>query len=348
MSVRVWTGKMWNEFELIRQIQEFFGLGARPVFWFGNFLWGLGLDTLLPAMMFWLGSRKIGYRAGLFTEISGITGGYTKYLVCEPRPFYVSDAFAPLKVSTGFGMPSGNAQGIATLMMTIALYARRFWLWILAAFLILLVGLARVYFGVHSPSQVLVGWVTGIAIALLLFKIADPFISWFGARSLGFQIGFNLIVALVLGGIGVTINHLVLQNFETPEAWVQRYNELAIEFDEEDPFSLFSPYDGYAIGAWMLGLGLAGIFLLRDWVPEIQTRSGKVLNAGMGLGIFYGFKWLAGFIFPVVRGTTLGWPWFLFYCAVIPMLIYTVTPWATSRLLSSWTNDQSKNREKRR
>lgn len=337
---------MWNEFELIRQIQELFGPGAKPVFWFCNLMWGLGLDTLLPAIIFWLGGRKIGYRVGLFTEISGITGGYTKYLIAEPRPFYVSDAFTPLKVSTGFGMPSGNAQGIATLLVTIALYARRFWLWILAAVLILLVGLARVYFGVHSPSQVLVGWAIGIAIALLLFKIADPFVRWFDGRSLGFQICFNLFAALVVGAIGIAINHFVLQNFETPDSWVERYNELAIEFDEEDPFSLFSPYDGYAIGAWMFGLGLAGIMLLRDWVPEIESKSGRALNVGMGLGLFYGFKWLAGFIFPVVRGTTLGWPWFLFYCAVLPMLIYTVTPWATSRILTFTPNDKPTDIEK--
>jgi hypothetical protein len=28
-----------------------------------------------------------------------------------PRPFYVTDRFTPLKLTDGYGMPSGNAQG---------------------------------------------------------------------------------------------------------------------------------------------------------------------------------------------------------------------------------------------
>jgi len=118
-----------DEFALIRQVQEFFGPGAKPVFWFCNFLWGLDLATRLPVVIFWLGGRKIGFRAALFSAITGPITIYSKWLIAEPRPFYVSDAFTPLKVSTGFGMPSGNALGIATLMVThdpqAASYAKR-------------------------------------------------------------------------------------------------------------------------------------------------------------------------------------------------------------------------------
>ena len=187
---------MPDEYALIRQIQDFFGPGAKPLFWFCNTLWGLDLATRLPAIIFWLGGRKIGYRAGLFAAITGPITIYSKWLIAEPRPFYVSDAFTPLKVSTGFGMPSGNALGIATLMVTIACYARRLWLWILSFVLIFFVGLARVYYGVHSPSQVIWGWLAGTAIAVALVKIAEPFVIWFRERSLVFQLLFVLAFAL--------------------------------------------------------------------------------------------------------------------------------------------------------
>ena len=103
---------MLDEFTLIRQIQEFFGLGAKPFFWVFNTLWGLGLASLLPAIIYWLGGRKIGFRAGLFDAITGPVIVYSKWLIAEPRPFYVSDAFTPLKVSTRKKVTDAEAEAI--------------------------------------------------------------------------------------------------------------------------------------------------------------------------------------------------------------------------------------------
>jgi len=45
-----------------------------------------------------------------------------------PRPFYVTDRFTPLKLTDGYGMPSGNTQGPATLLLTLAKNGPR-WIW---------------------------------------------------------------------------------------------------------------------------------------------------------------------------------------------------------------------------
>ena len=324
---------MPDEYVLIRQVQEFFGLGAKPLFWFFNTLWGLDLATRLPAIIFWLGGRKIGFRAGLFAAITGPITIYSKWLIAEPRPFYVSDAFTPLKVSTGFGMPSGNALGIATLMVTIAWYVRRKWLWILATILILFVGLARVYYGVHSPSQVLWGWLVGITIALVLVKIAEQFIRWFRAHSIIFQLGFVQILASLVTLVGVAIDHMVLQNFVIPAAWIERYTEIAIATDEEDPFSLFNAYDSYAFGGYLLGFGIAGIVLLRGAVPEIGTRLGKALNVGLGIGLYYTYSTIYTAVAKPVFEASLYEPYLVLALAGFPLLIYVLTPLVTSRIL---------------
>ncbi len=326
---------MLDEYVIIRQIQEFFGLGAKPFFWVFNTLWGLGLATLLPAIIFWLGGRKIGFRAGLFDAITGPITIYSKWLFAEPRPFYVSDAFTPLKVSTGFGMPSGNALGIATLMVTISWYVRRKWLWILATLMIFFVGLARVYYGVHSPSQVLWGWLAGIMIALVLIKTAEPFIRWFRAHSIVFQLAFVLILASLVTLLGIVIDHMVLQNFVIPDTWVERYNEIAIATDEEDPFYLFNVNDSYVFGGYLLGYGIAGIILLRDAVPEIGTWFGKALNVGMGLGIYYAFTTLYRVFAKPVHKTMFYEPYLVLVFAIIPLLIYVLTPLVTSRILTA-------------
>jgi len=326
---------MPDELVLIRQVQEFFGLGAKPLFWFFNTLWGLDLATRLPAIIFWLGGRKIGYRAGLFAAITGPITIYSKWLIAEPRPFYVSDAFTPLKVSTGFGMPSGNALGIATLMGTIAWYARRKWSWILATILILFVGLARVYYGVHSPSQVLWGWLAGIAIALVLIRIAESFVRWFREHSIVFQLSFVLILASLVTLLGAVIDHLVLQSFVIPASWIERYNEIAVATDEEDPFSMFNAYDSFAFGGYLLGFGIAGIALLRGAVPEIGTRLGKALNVGLGIGLYYAYSAIYTAVAKPVYEASLYEPYLVLALAVFPLLIYVLTPLATSRILTA-------------
>ena len=326
---------MLDEYVLIRQIQEFFGLGAKPLFWFFNTLWGLGLATLLPAIIFWLGGRKVGFRAGLFDAIAGPVTIYSKWLIAEPRPFYVSDAFTPLKVSTGFGMPSGNALGIATLMVTISWYLRRKWVWLLAGVFIFFTGLARVYYGVHSPSQVLVGWAAGIALAVILIKVAEPFIRRFRSYSLVFQFACVLVFGLLVTLFGVAIDYFVLQSFVVPETWIERYNEIAAATDEEDPFTLFSAYDSYVFGGYLLGYGVAGILLLRDVVPEIGTSLGKFLNVGLGLGLYYAFGPVYSLAAGPVRGTLLFAPYLILAFAILPLLIYVATPMVTAFLLNA-------------
>jgi len=326
---------MSEEFVLIRQIQEFFGLGAKPVFWFCNTLWGLDIATLLPAIIFWLGGRKTGFRAGLFTAMTGPITIYSKWLIAEPRPFYVSDAFTPLKVSTGFGMPSGNALGIATLMVTISMYVRRMWLWILSAVLVFFVGLARVYYGVHSPSQVFWGWLAGIAIALVLVKSADPFVRWFHAKSLALQLTFVLILGSLVTLVGLAIDYTVLKEFVIPESWVERYNEIAVATDEEDPFHLFNAYDSYVFGGYLLGYGIAGIIMLRKTMPEIGSRLGKALNIGLGLGLYHISSTLYRTAIGPVYDTIFYVPYLILAFAIFPLLYFVVTPMATSGILTA-------------
>ncbi|MDJ0911832.1 MAG: phosphatase PAP2 family protein [Woeseiaceae bacterium] len=333
---------MTDEFLLIHHIQEFFGPNALPIFWFCNLLWGLDIATRLPAIIFWLGGRTLGFRAALFAAITGPITIYSKWLIQEPRPFYVSDAFAPLKVSTGFGMPSGNALGIAALMFTIAWYARRKWVWGVAAIMIVLFGLARVYYGVHSPTQVVWGWLLGVAIAFALIKSAEPFIRWLQRHSNAYQVLFFLILASIVTVTGVTIDHLVLQSFETPAAWVERYNELATAFEEEDPFSLFDRYDSWVFGGYLFGFAIAGMLLLRGKAPETGTTLGKVLNVGLGIGLYFGYVAIYRAMIGPVYDTWLFEPFILVAFAVFPLLYFVVTPLLTARILATISNARDK------
>jgi undecaprenyl-diphosphatase len=102
-----------------------------------------------------------------------------KLLVARPRP--------PLEtariVQGGFSFPSGHSTISATLFGTLAYLAIRalrsepakILIGIVAALLVLGVGISRVYLGVHYPTDVLAGWASGALWVLLVIAAEDLF-----------------------------------------------------------------------------------------------------------------------------------------------------------------------------
>jgi undecaprenyl-diphosphatase len=76
--------------------------------------------------------------------------------------------------------PSGHATGAAATYLTLGALLARFqprrrlkiYLLALAVLLTVLIGLSRVYLGVHWPSDVLAGWTLGMSWALLCWLVA--------------------------------------------------------------------------------------------------------------------------------------------------------------------------------
>lgn len=124
---------------------------------------------LAPALiiaLFAIGKKRIAIElAVVFVTASALTYGL-KELISAPRPYWVDADIVGYIVEDDFGMPSGHALiSLATLGWVWLRHPRS---WILSASLpalLILIGLSRVYLGVHYPSQIVVGW--GIAVALI-------------------------------------------------------------------------------------------------------------------------------------------------------------------------------------
>lgn len=115
-------------------------------------------DVLL---VLWLAVRR-RVREGLFAALalggSALLNVAAKQAFARVRP----DLWASLAPEQSFSFPSGHAMGSMTLAWVAVLLAwrtRRRWpVLLLAVPFALLVGLSRVYLGVHFPSDILAGW----------------------------------------------------------------------------------------------------------------------------------------------------------------------------------------------
>lgn len=91
------------------------------------------------------------------------------------RPFQDFPDHVNLRVgwSDSFGTASAHSANMAALAFVMCYYFR-WWgsPWVLVA---LLTGISRVYTGAHYPSQVLLGWLTGLLAAFVVIKTWEAF-----------------------------------------------------------------------------------------------------------------------------------------------------------------------------
>ena len=136
------------------------------------------VDVLLPLVLLW----RRRWREGVFVAVacggSALLNIAAKQTVQRPRPA-LWESIAP---ESTFSFPSGHAMGSMTLAAVLVLLAwHTRWRWPVlagASVFTVLVGLSRLYLGVHYPSDVLAGWAAGLAWVagtyLVLFRARRP------------------------------------------------------------------------------------------------------------------------------------------------------------------------------
>ena len=173
------TDRFPGDLTLARHIQDLDDAGFGPLASFtntaGDTLWG-AVITLAFAGVF-VGLRRFPESAALV--LTFVPRGLRQLLVmiiARPRP---STGLLQVRDhASGFSFPSGHATGVMLLYGALFLVAgalfpqrgARALFRILCVFMIVATGLARVYAGVHWPSDVIGGYVFGlIALAPIMF-----------------------------------------------------------------------------------------------------------------------------------------------------------------------------------
>jgi membrane-associated phospholipid phosphatase len=154
---------------------------------------------LLFPLLFWCLDTKFGAKLVYVLLISGAINYGLKDLFTQPRPFVLQPGIN-LVEATGYGLPSGHSQSAVVIWGTLALRIKKAWIWIVAVSLMLLIGVSRIYLGVHFPTDVLAGWAIGAVLLSLVVWVVPGIIRRAGRISLILSlILISGVTAAVLG-----------------------------------------------------------------------------------------------------------------------------------------------------
>jgi undecaprenyl-diphosphatase len=128
---------------------------------------------LFIPLIFWCLDRRLGSRLVYLLMIASFVNYGLKSLFAEPRPFLIAPGINLIEAD-GYGFPSGHAQLAVVIWGVLAFELGRKWSRIAAIALMFMIGVSRVFLGVHFPTDVLAGWAVGAAFLILAVKLA-PF-----------------------------------------------------------------------------------------------------------------------------------------------------------------------------
>ena len=138
----------------------------------------LGEETaflVIGLILFWCVSKRRGYFVMTVGFLGTITTQAMKIICRIPRPWVRDPNFTILEqareAADGYSFPSGHTQSAFGTLGGIAVTERKKWIAAVCIALSVLVGISRMYIGVHTPEDVLVGAAVSIGFIALLYPL---------------------------------------------------------------------------------------------------------------------------------------------------------------------------------
>ncbi len=153
--------------------------------WFITELFGSLLLVVILMMFYWTIDKEKGKRIAFSFATTMCFNNLIKGLVNRPRPFAERPNLRKLNVAkdgaTGSSFPSGHT------MNSTSLYSGIFYtlknkkslsIKIILVIIMVLVGITRIYLGVHFPTDVIAGFILGLIITISLMYIQERFFKY--------------------------------------------------------------------------------------------------------------------------------------------------------------------------
>ncbi|MDI9456059.1 MAG: phosphatase PAP2 family protein [Spirochaetota bacterium] len=223
-----------------------------------------GEETFVIAivlLVFWNINKQKGFALYMNVLTSVLIMGILKAVVRAPRPFVVLEEIAGKRMgtATGYSFPSGHTTTAASFYTSLALLLKKRICSIIAAIMIVLVGVSRLYLGVHWPNDVFAGLLIGVSISFLLYRWSLQLFED-RMRLVRFSIRYGLIATLASLILSVLLN----MDLVDPVAFNDLMKTLALA------------------GAGLLGFGFEEQ-IVRYRVEASLTK--KILRYLLGMGV---------------------------------------------------------------
>jgi membrane-associated phospholipid phosphatase len=246
---------------------------------------------LLPAL-YWCMEGGIGLRVGIILLLSASINDAVKMVFHGPRPYWYSTDVIRYASETSFGVPSGHAQIAFGVWGMLAARSRKWWGWPIAILIIVMIGISRLYLGVHFPHDVILGWLIGALLLWLVLRFWKPVTTWLKKMSLGQQILASFLSSLLLITFSlIPFLWLKITNWQLPQAWAEYAKDaLSLSGTFTTAGTLFGLLAGLAWFNHQGGFDASGPL----WKRILRYILGMV-----GVLVFYlGLKVLFGLIVP--------------------------------------------------
>ncbi|TFG33165.1 phosphatase PAP2 family protein [Candidatus Thorarchaeota archaeon] len=232
---------------------------------FGSELVFIGILLIL----FWTVNKKEAIFATFVLLFAILSNYWLKVIIANERP--PASNWYPGTDPPNYSTPSGHSQNSASLYGWFAIRIKRWWMLLIAIVLTTLVGISRVYLGVHFIGDVLLGWGIGIVTVLAFYYLEKP------AREFLSRFRYEyLLMMLAVIALGM----LLL-------AWVL----------PQPPNDNFGAIGGITVGL-AIGLALENKFVNFDVRPSNEQKWKLVVRVVVGLVLVIGLMVGLGAILP--------------------------------------------------
>jgi membrane-associated phospholipid phosphatase len=286
---------LWQTEIIVNIFLQGLGSWLSPMMQIFTFLGQEGFYILALPYLYWCVDTVLALRFSILLIASGYSNALLKVSFHGARPYWLDRRVQALSSEVSFGMPSGHAQNAASLWGLLAYISKDTGRKLFCIALIFLIGLSRLYLGVHFSSDVIAGWVIGAVILFLLIKLEKPFVTRFKILSNQYQMILISLISLVmlLGGLG-WIN--IQSQVPVPAAWVQNVSSLSSvqpinPYQSDDLVSFVGIF-------WGMGLGFIWQRSRMEFNPAQGTEKQKLICYFSGMFGIIIISYGLGAVFP--------------------------------------------------